>query len=363
MEPSTLPTATDMSDGDPNVSSSRPPRSNHHEVVPQPPEHQNQNTVSSTARSREQLGQIPVQPGAGEGIPVSSGYTSSRRLPPDAFEETMGRQQPPPQYHPTNRSSALGSPTSHTRPLSYYTSLGSPLVHQQQTSIAVPVVAGAVVHHPRSRSYSLGSAPTPMGWNPIANHHHHQHANSSIPHSTVSNNSYSTSPMGGSPRSAIMMHHRTVHLQQPSLNHRFMEEENHLTMPDVPFLVPPPEHTAQHKAMEAASAKERQRIKLVEPEEATMSADELRFVLKRERQRTVGIVAELASIKSMAVTNQLEAEVLEEGRVNHLMRRLDTLKAEKERIIIELEREEEMVRSVMRKQQELDQRILFIMKK
>jgi hypothetical protein len=37
--------------------------------------------------------------------------------------------------------------------------------------------------------------------------------------------------------------------------------------------------------------------------------------------------------------------VLEEGRVNNLMRRLDVLQQEKGRIIVELEREEEMVRS------------------
>ena len=41
-----------------------------------------------------------------------------------------------------------------------------------------------------------------------------------------------------------------------------------------------------------------------------------------------------------------QAEVHEEGRINHLMRRLDTLQAEKGRIIVELEREEEMVRAV-----------------
>ena len=48
-------------------------------------------------------------------------------------------------------------------------------------------------------------------------------------------------------------------------------------------------------------------------------------------------------MKSTAVASQAEAEVFEEGRINCLMRRLDSLQKEKGRIIVELEREEEMV--------------------
>ena len=149
------------------------------------------------------------------------------------------------------------------------------------------------------------------------------------------------------------MHHHRLEHHSSSLSNASasgMDEAMMMMMsssggpPDVPvLLVPPPEPTAQQRIMEAASTKERQRIKLLEPDEQKMTADELRVVLKRERHRTIGIVAELAHFKAMMVTSSLEAEVAEEGRVNTLMRRLDTLKAEKERIIIELEREEEMV--------------------
>lgn len=65
--------------------------------------------------------------------------------------------------------------------------------------------------------------------------------------------------------------------------------------------------------------------------------------LKRERQHSKDLVRELAVLKSIAVASTLEAEVHEEGRINCLMRRLDGLQKEKGRIIVELEREEEMV--------------------
>lgn len=97
--------------------------------------------------------------------------------------------------------------------------------------------------------------------------------------------------------------------------------------------------------MEAAAAKERARAKTCEAEEVSLGADELRAVLKRERHRSARMAADLAALRASSVQSQFEAEVLEEGRVNNLMRRLDVLQQEKGRIIVELEREEEMVRS------------------
>ena len=118
---------------------------------------------------------------------------------------------------------------------------------------------------------------------------------------------------------------------------------------DIPFLPTqqvPPEHSETHKAMEAAATKERSRTKEMEEEESALDADALRGILKRERARMCRITADLAGMKSTAVQSQLEAEVIEEGRINCLMRRLDTVQQEKGRIILELEREEEMVRSL-----------------
>lgn len=115
-------------------------------------------------------------------------------------------------------------------------------------------------------------------------------------------------------------------------------------LPDIRLLPPePPVISESQKAMEAAVQKERTRAKEMEKEEATMSADELRTVLKRERHRMARLAADLASMRSMAVQSVAQAEVNEEGRINNLMRRLDSLQAEKGRIIVELEREEEML--------------------
>lgn len=112
-------------------------------------------------------------------------------------------------------------------------------------------------------------------------------------------------------------------------------------MPFMPNLSPSGPTRA---AMEAAVHSERMRAKEMEKEEETMTADELRAVLKRERARMSKISADLAALRSAAVQSQAEAEAHEEGRINHLMRRVECLQQEKGRIIVELEREEEMVR-------------------
>lgn len=98
------------------------------------------------------------------------------------------------------------------------------------------------------------------------------------------------------------------------------------------------------RAMDSAMKRERARAKEMELVEETMTADELRAVLKKERSRMAKLSADLAAHKSAAVQSQAEAEVLEEGRINCLVRRLENLQKEKGRIIMELEQEEEMVR-------------------
>ena len=120
-----------------------------------------------------------------------------------------------------------------------------------------------------------------------------------------------------------------------------------MTVPAMPFL--PHEHSAQRKAMESAIMAERKRAKELEINELNLNADEMRAVLKRERHRMGRIAGELAALKAASAQSQLEAEVTEEGRINTLMRRMDHLKRDKGRIIVELENEEERVRDVMMK--------------
>jgi len=83
--------------------------------------------------------------------------------------------------------------------------------------------------------------------------------------------------------------------------------------------------------------------------EKTYTADQLRHVLQTERHRTKSLIAELAAYKSMAVVTQAEAEMVEEGRINCLMRKLDGVVKEKGRIVLELEREEEMLTNTLQK--------------
>ena len=111
----------------------------------------------------------------------------------------------------------------------------------------------------------------------------------------------------------------------------------------VPSMVEPPRLSDTQKAMEAAVQAERKRNKEMEQDEKNMTAEELRAVLKRERHRMSRFAADLARLRSAAVQCQAEAEIHEEGRINGLMRRLESLQIEKGRIIVELEREEEMV--------------------
>lgn len=166
--------------------------------------------------------------------------------------------------------------------------------------------------HPRTRSQSIGGHPYTLG-------------SPALP--ATSPYSVRSLPVSPMPMPGMLMQSKVVG-------------------PAMPFLstMTPPEPSETRKAMEAAAATERTRSKRLEEDEKELNADELRAVLKRERARMGRIAADLAAMKSSAVQSQLEAEVIEEGRINCLMRRLDTVQKEKGRIIVELEREEEMVR-------------------
>ena len=154
---------------------------------------------------------------------------------------------------------------------------------------------------------------------------------------------------GGSYSSPRARHHGVLGMQPLSpYGHKSVPVSPVAGRPTLPFFEThhgPPEPTQQRRAMEAAIMAERTRTNQCEKEEATMTADELRAVLKKERRRTAKLAADLAAFKCSAVQQQLESEIFEEGRINELMRRVDNLQHEKEKIIVALEREEEMVSS------------------
>jgi hypothetical protein len=197
------------------------------------------------------------------------------------------------------------------RPLSIYTSLGSPLR---------PVGSG------RLRSVSLGNVNTCLQSRSVPNSpgqfHHEQRP-------------YQQGYYGGPSAFGGLL------IPQPSPSSN-KDDDGMDTTSDAADVIPP-ELSDQRKAMEAACAAERVRAKQREMEEQNMTADELRMVLKKERLRTGKIKSDLVALRYGAVQNQLQAEVLEEGRINGLMRRMDLLQEEKGRILLELEREEEMV--------------------
>jgi hypothetical protein len=114
-------------------------------------------------------------------------------------------------------------------------------------------------------------------------------------------------------------------------------------VPFMPNLVVNHHHDSGKSAMEHAMQGERNRRMQKEKEETDFGAEKLRAVLREERNRMSRLAAELAQLKSTAAASQRESEVCEEGRINALRRQLDGVYQEKGRIILELEREEEMV--------------------
>lgn len=168
-----------------------------------------------------------------------------------------------------------------------------------------------------------GSSPTPL----TASSRTHLRLSSPNPYSYSSSSSPPLSPRIPPPPSLSTNTNNTTATSSPSSS-SFYEK-------------------AQQSAMDAALAHEKQRIQNLELQEREYTTlDEFRAALKRERQHSKHLAMELASLKCVAVTSTLEAEIHEEGRINCLMRRLDGLQKEKGRIILELEREEEMVRFV-----------------
>ena len=233
----------------------------------------------------------------------------------------------------------------------------SPPISTRAPRVAVPQLQQHQPHNPDSSSlgaFLRGAPPrSPMG-TPSRKHPLPLHGTMGNPiqHGRARASSFTTSynnpllvPQSPPPSFA---HGRSL-----SLSPQAMFREPHLAMPNMPFLnnlnSEPPRHSEAQKAMEAAIQAERTRAKAMEEEEANLGTDELRAVLKRERSRMSRMAADLARLKQVAVQCQAEAEIHEEGRINGLMRRLESLQIEKGRIINELEREEEMVRRKKRK--------------
>jgi len=96
--------------------------------------------------------------------------------------------------------------------------------------------------------------------------------------------------------------------------------------------------------MEQAMQRERKRRLEKEAGEKELGVDQLRAILRDERNRMSRMAADLAALQSAAVASHVQAEVHEEGRINSLMRRLKSLQHQKGRIMVELEKEEEMVK-------------------
>eukprot|EP00591_Stephanopyxis_turris_P009167 CAMPEP_0195508402 /NCGR_PEP_ID=MMETSP0794_2-20130614/1614_1 /TAXON_ID=515487 /ORGANISM="Stephanopyxis turris, Strain CCMP 815" /LENGTH=235 /DNA_ID=CAMNT_0040635347 /DNA_START=166 /DNA_END=873 /DNA_ORIENTATION=+ len=106
---------------------------------------------------------------------------------------------------------------------------------------------------------------------------------------------------------------------------------------------------AASAAADAAMQQERNRVRELEKQEVNMDEKELRLALRRERMHSCKLAADLGALKSAAVSSQAEAEACEEGRINGLMRKLESLYKEKGRIVLELEREEEMLTNTLQK--------------
>jgi hypothetical protein len=99
-----------------------------------------------------------------------------------------------------------------------------------------------------------------------------------------------------------------------------------------------------HKAMEEAASLERRRIHQLEQEEQELqSAEEFRRLLKQERHRSIQLQMDLAAAKQHLKQLAQSQEIQQEGRINQLVNRVDQIQQEKERLLVDLQREEEMV--------------------
>lgn len=193
---------------------------------------------------------------------------------------------------------------------------------------------------PMIRPHSPAGQPLPSGNTSSSNSHH------VIIRSTSDGMCYSSPDLWR--LRANSLHNDLVTPVPPSpFRSRSASESSSSIPPLVPWLGNPPlspaSTTAAANAALAASEHERNRAAQQQKLEESMSAEELRSVLKRERAYSCKLAVDLATLRSAAVSSQAEAEAYEEGRINCLMRRLSSLAKEKGRLIVELEQEEEMV--------------------
>lgn len=216
------------------------------------------------------------------------------------------------------------------------------------------------------RSSSAVVIPPPSPYSPggrlfttVTNNSNNYSCNSShLRPSVVASSGSGTPLLYHSPR---MVHHQPPSIIAASPRPRSQSFHSHshtMSMPpppvspmttiSLPDLAPP---TPTKRAVDHALAQERSRIKELERMELkeTITMDEMRMALKKERAHSLRLTRELAALRSSQVQSQAEAEICEEGRINSLMRRLDDLQHEKGRIIVELEREEEMLTNSLQK--------------
>jgi hypothetical protein len=213
------------------------------------------------------------------------------------------------------------------RPLSTYTTLGSPL---HRRSVAIGTNSSG-----RARSMSLGAAAAEDSVGGVGVPSPFHVDNPSIPHRSPAFHGIGNPQTSG--MSGVWMIPNAPGTAATIVSPGAASALANSTM----SLVPDP--SEQRQAVEAVLAAERIRTKTCEEEESFLTADELRTILKRERTRASKLQGELTSLRYSSGRQQQRSEVLEEGRINGLMRRMDVLQEEKGRIMDELEREE-MVR-------------------
>ena len=232
--------------------------------------------------------------------------------------------KPPPS---TKLPSSSRSPTSQRTTLMKHSPAGSPLQIHRRLQMTSESALGPYPPHPhsprqqygmstsssRGRAHSMGTLPEPLLVPQIP------------PTSFGNGRAMSLSP--------------------------YAKKQNVPIVPGLHHGIEPPRHSPleARKIEEHAIQAERMRTKELEKQEVDMTANELRAVLKKERHRMARMAGDLAKIKNAAVQCQADSEVMEEGRINGLMRRLENMQIEKGRIILELEREEEMVRKSLTK--------------
>mmetsp|Transcript_27619 Transcript_27619/g.64032 ORF Transcript_27619/g.64032 Transcript_27619/m.64032 type:complete len:219 (+) Transcript_27619:731-1387(+) len=122
---------------------------------------------------------------------------------------------------------------------------------------------------------------------------------SPVPNSSSYPHHHNMSPLPPFPPAPSPVHNHHHHVRKMSHPDEYDDNDDD----DLP-----PEPSAQQKAMEEASTAERLRARELERQEADLTADQLRAVLKQERRRTAKLAADLAALKITAVQLQAQAE-------------------------------------------------------